>query len=172
MGWIKPYCWCKQSCTTYYLWNLWKTGYSPYQLVQDFFHQQYQLGMKWCWDWSWSMMSGRDWATSGVTWVGKKAVLNRWKIPIRFWGCTWDDTTGVIELPIGSKNDEKKWLFLSIAFSCPKKNSCNVWVCFMTTDPANKQTSYHLCHVISRLPPPPKSSVYKTPVGWRSTCNF
>ena len=30
-----------KSCTTCYLWNSIKMGYCPYQLVQDFFHQQH-----------------------------------------------------------------------------------------------------------------------------------
>ena len=38
---LRSYCWWKTSCITYNLWNLLKNLYSPYQLVQDFFHQQY-----------------------------------------------------------------------------------------------------------------------------------
>ena len=34
-------CWWKKSCTTFYLLNPMKMGYSPYQLVQGSFHQPY-----------------------------------------------------------------------------------------------------------------------------------
>ena len=36
-----PYCWWKKSCTTWDVQNPGNNGITTYQLVQDFFHQQY-----------------------------------------------------------------------------------------------------------------------------------
>ncbi len=42
-----PYCWWKKSCTTCYIRNRMKHAMFPYQLVQDFFHQQICLSSSW-----------------------------------------------------------------------------------------------------------------------------
>ena len=77
------YCWWKESCTTWDVWNPGIMGYLPYQLVQDFFQQQYVVSssqwhsgtesgdsINWCFSIFSFMEKVMTWLQKRLTWVG------------------------------------------------------------------------------------------------------